>query len=336
MFQRGSTTAQSGECLSGEGLPCEFVQRQTFSPNSMDSAQTASLPSRDLTLTPSKDHEGSDIEILVQEVLSFKKGSCHPARAFILRATLNEALVGDTYPRELRDSAGAAICRINQYAGKEIPEMFASIRTGKYSRDDLRHALAHPLVSEKAIESFFSQLISRELFTRSYGEVLHYSERPSHSFGFLSFSPAAIISALNDERFTSPRSFHDLGCGLGPMMFVVALLTNATVSGTELSSEMCEKARAFASSINRADITFHQGDVLDHSQEYPPADVYYTYSPFIWKGEEMNTFVQRVEASAQINKAKVWVGDYKNLLETFAEQTSLTALRSYGRLSIYG
>lgn len=98
---------------------------------------------------------------------------------------------------------------------------------------------------------------------------------------------------------------------------------------------MCARGREFSQLIARPDITFHQADLLDPSYTFPSAEVYYSYSPFIWKQVGMREFAEKVERASDQQKGELWLGDYKSLCEVFEEATRFELTRRHDRLSIY-
>jgi len=270
---------------------------------------------------------------LSHEVLTTGLSNFHPARAFVIRETLNEALHKDLVHGDERSFVTQAFFRLQSFSTSAIPYLISDIQRGAYSRNDLRMALYHPLISPQAVESFFSSVVDRRIFVRSQSERVEDPEVPSTSFGYVSFSPHSMVCALNEHE--AIHSFHDLGCGLGSMMFIVALLTDAQVSGTDISGSMCAQGREFSKFIARPDITFHQADLLDPSYTFPPAEVYYSYSPFIWKQVGMREFALKVEQALVPQKGELWLGDYKPLCEVFEEATCFELTRRHDRLSIY-
>ena len=270
---------------------------------------------------------------LAEYSLSLDLEVLHPARLFILRSALFEHL--QQARAEEVTLLQKAFYRTLPMAKRLIPKMIESIRNCDYSKQELLEALHFHFATQRSIEAFFSLVISPELYNSTASHQIRQPDIPAHCFDFVSFCPRSIIAALAERRGAEIKSFHDLGCGPGSIMFVVGLLTDATIHGTELSLEWSEKGRAFAESISRPDITFIRADLEDESYSFNGSQVYYCYSPFIFKVEETYKFVDKLSKAVCPKIGELWLGDYLTLRELVTEATNLVEVARYDRLAIH-
>jgi SAM-dependent methyltransferase len=298
------------------------LSREKFSPTSLTDAQ----------FTREK-RESTNEDVLSDYALSVNLDTIHPARLFAVRAALHESIQQGQLPEvELLERA---FFRTLSQAKKIIPDYKYQLCNNDYSKAELLEALNFTILTPASIEKFYSYIISPELFTSS-GEVQRNDpEIPSHCFDFVSFCPKSIIHAIAGKGADSMQSFHDLGCGPGSIMFIVATLTEAQVFGTELSSAMCKKGVAFAQEISRKDIEFINRDLEDSEYSFKGYQYYYCYSPFIWKLEEAYLFAQKVTSSVIDTKGELWMGDYLPLREIVEEEGALQKVAEYNRLAVY-
>ncbi|MDH3731707.1 MAG: methyltransferase domain-containing protein [Acidimicrobiia bacterium] len=101
----------------------------------------------------------------------------------------------------------------------------------------------------------------------------------------------AAIDLLSRVHHESPRLIHDIGCGRGEMARVMAdRWPEATVIGSDLSSDMLDAARAEASSIGwrQIDISTWQPDAT--------YDVLYANAVFHWVPDHAELLPRLVEA----------------------------------------
>jgi hypothetical protein len=282
---------------------------------------------------PGTKRESSKVDTLSEYALSVNLDTIHPARLFALRVALNE-LLDAAHPHEIM-VLQRAFFRTLPHAKKVIPTYKEALLNNDYCKGELLEALSFTPLTPSSIEKFYSYIISPELFNSSATVQKNDPEIPSHCFDFISFCPQSIVKAIAAKGSESIQSFHDLGCGPGSIMFIVATLTDAKVSGTELSSSMCQKGRAFADAISRTDIQFINRDLEDSEYSFDGYQHYYCYSPFIWKLDEAYAFAQKVTSSVAEGRGELWMGDYPPMREIVEEGGVLEKVAVHGRLAVY-
>lgn len=270
---------------------------------------------------------------LVEYSLSVNLERIHPARLFAVRAALRELM--QTAPSHEIMVLQRAFFRTMTQAKKVLQPYRESLQNNDYCKSELLEALNFAPLTPTSIEKFYSHIISPELFNSSASVQENDPEIPSHCFDFISFCPKSIIQAIAAKGAESIHSFHDLGCGPGSIMFIVATLTDAQVSGTDLSSAMCRKGTAFANIISRSDIEFINRDLEDSTYSFYGYQHYYCFSPFVWKLEGAYVFARKVAASVKGASGELWLGDYLPMRQIFEEQGMLEKTSTHGRLTVY-
>lgn len=270
---------------------------------------------------------------LLQYALSVDLERIHPARLFAVRAALHEVM--QVAPSDEVMVLQRAFFRTIARAKEVLPLYQQSVHNNDYSKSELLEALNFAPLTSRSIEKFYSYIISPELFNSSASVQENDPEIPAHCFDFISFCPKSVIQTIAARGPEAILSFHDLGCGPGSIMFIVATLTDAHVSGTELSSAMCRKGMAFANIISRGDIEFINRDLEDPKYSFNGYQHYYCFSPFVWKLEGTYVFARKVASSVVAASGELWLGNYLHMREVFEEEGALKKIEEYGRLAIY-
>jgi len=109
-------------------------------------------------------------------------------------------------------------------------------------------------------------------------------------------TPARVIFALIEHTHLSAADvFYDLGAGLGRVVLLVGLLTDAHVKGVEFEPAYCAYAQQRADSLHLSRVTFLNVDA--RQANYADGTVFFLYTPFT--GHMLQAVLAQLEAVAR-------------------------------------
>ncbi len=114
-----------------------------------------------------------------------------------------------------------------------------------------------------------------------------------HLIGYQPSGVDSVVRAAAEVPITPSDVVIDLGSGLGKVVFLMKLLSGATVRGVELQPELVARAREAATRLH-LDVAFEVGDVRD--ADLDDGTVFYAYLPFT--GPALATVLARLHAIA--------------------------------------
>jgi SAM-dependent methyltransferase len=134
-----------------------------------------------------------------------------------------------------------------------------------------------------------------EAFEERLGIAGPVSSRPpgADMIGHHTSGVAPIVRALIEAPVRRDDVFVDLGCGLGKVVVLAALITGARSRGIELQPTLVERARRAASAAS-VDVELTLGDARD--AELGDGTVFYLYAPFT--GAVLDSVLERLRAVA--------------------------------------
>jgi hypothetical protein len=108
----------------------------------------------------------------------------------------------------------------------------------------------------------------------------------------VTYCPSGWTEIAHALDHTHPTALVDLGSGLGKVVLLTALLTNARAHGIELDPALVHHAQNAATSLDVATASFACTDARD--APLPDADVFYLYVPFT--GAALTAVLTRLQA----------------------------------------
>jgi hypothetical protein len=177
---------------------------------------------------------------------------------------------------------------------KLVRRLRERIRGGRYTREGLRRAFvrcAGPASRDRgydALDLLFAELLdagalSDECAVRE-PEMVAYQPTPGR----------AILALLERVDLQSDDVLVDLGSGLGWVVLLVALLSEARTVGVEFEPTYCEYARSCARALNLSRAELVQADAREAS--LANGTVFFLYTPF--RGEMLQQVLARLRAEA--------------------------------------
>jgi len=99
-------------------------------------------------------------------------------------------------------------------------------------------------------------------------------------------TPARVILDLVDQvGLTAQDVFYDIGAGLGHVVLLVHLMTQAVARGVEIEAAYCRHAQQCAEALGLSQVHFVQSDA--RQMHYADGTVFFMYTPFT--GEPLHT-----------------------------------------------
>jgi SAM-dependent methyltransferase len=138
-------------------------------------------------------------------------------------------------------------------------------------------------------------------------------------------TPVRIILEIIKRAAINPQDvFVDLGSGLGQVVILVHMLTNAKAKGVEFEPAYCDYGRSCAAELNVNGVEFINSDTRD--ADYSTGSVFYMYTPF--EGKILQDTLERLHTEAKNRKIKLIT--YGSCTQVVAEQTWL-----FSRYKVY-
>jgi len=182
-----------------------------------------------------------------------------------------------------------------------LQRLRARLREGRYTREGLRRAFmrcAGPAGHERGYDAL--DLLIAGLLDR--GELP--DERATREPEMVAYQPTpgrAILSLLERADIQAHDVLIDLGSGLGWVVILVALLSEARTVGIELEPTYCEYARSCARALNVPRASFVQADAREVS--LANGTVFFLYTPF--RGEMLQQVLGRLHVEAEQRPIRV-------------------------------
>jgi SAM-dependent methyltransferase len=114
-----------------------------------------------------------------------------------------------------------------------------------------------------------------------------------HLIGYHATGVAPIVRMLIEVPVGRGDVFIDLGAGLGKVVLLAAILTDASARGIELQGALVERAREAAAQL-RVDVRFEQGDARE--LDLDDGTIFFLYLPFT--GPALVDVLRRLHAIA--------------------------------------
>lgn len=175
------------------------------------------------------------------------------------------------------------------------------IREGRYTREGLRRAFgrcAGPASHERgydALDLLVAGLLDAGVLPDERAvrepEMVAYQPTPGR----------AILALLERADIRAHDVLVDLGSGLGWVVIVVALLSEARALGIEFEPTYCEYARSCARGLNLSRAAFVRADAREASLAI--GTVFFLYTPF--RGEMLQQALERLRAEAEQRPIRV-------------------------------
>lgn len=117
---------------------------------------------------------------------------------------------------------------------------------------------------------------------------------PRGSVPYLPCGVGEILAAVEDVPLRADDMFVDLGSGLGRVVLLAHLLSGACGLGVEIQPSLVTRARAQASALGLAGVSFVEANAADLDLD---GSVFFMYAPF--NGRMLTSVLERVEAVAR-------------------------------------
>lgn len=191
------------------------------------------------------------------------------------------------------------VARWRRGESAEVEILRDQIRSGRYSRDGLLQTLRR---------------VAREPGANDYGPIdrfittlLHPVPPPAAAFApqpemvFYQPTPiAGLLELISAGTFAATDRLLDLGAGLGNVVMLVGLLTEAKASGVELDPALCAHAQRAAAALNLP-VEFTRGDARDADFDAPT--VFFLYTPF--RGAVLREVLMRIREQGEKRKVRI-------------------------------
>jgi SAM-dependent methyltransferase len=132
------------------------------------------------------------------------------------------------------------------------------------------------------------------------------ADGPALPIGCVPYLPCPVDALLRLVEHAPVRAtdvFVDVGSGLGRAAALVQLLTGARVVGLEVQPSFVAAARALATRLRLADVSFVAGDAPDLAPAFAGGSVFFLYCPF--SGDRLDRFLACLEPIARTRKIRV-------------------------------
>jgi SAM-dependent methyltransferase len=116
--------------------------------------------------------------------------------------------------------------------------------------------------------------------------------------GMIAYHPTptrVIFALIAHAQLGAHDVFYDLGSGLGRVVLLVGLLTDAQARGIEFEPAYCAYAQQRAHSLNLSRVTFRNVDA--RAADYTDGTFFFLYTPFT--GRVLQTVLARLETEAR-------------------------------------
>jgi hypothetical protein len=194
------------------------------------------------------------------------------------------------------------LCRRWEAANEHLLQrLSARIQEGRYTREGLRRAFvrcagpARHTRGYDALDLLVAGLLDAGVLPDERAvrepEMVAYQPTPGR----------AILALLERADIRAHDVLVDLGSGLGWVVILVALLSEARTLGIEFEPTYCEYARSCARALNVSRATFVRADVREAS--LTNGTVFFLYTPF--RGEMLQQVLDRLRAEAEQRPIRV-------------------------------
>ena len=184
---------------------------------------------------------------------------------------------------ELKRRAESLANRLEETNEKLLRRLLASIRSGDYTRRDLRHLFneyaeraserrSRDDVGYDGLDAFVNGLLRMDV------AVAETKQREPDMVAYQPTPARIVLDLIERASVTSDDVLYDLGSGLGQVPILVGLLTGAKTRGIELEPAYCDYARKCARRLNLSDVEFINLDARD--ADYSDGTIFFMYTPF--------------------------------------------------------
>lgn len=180
-----------------------------------------------------------------------------------------------------------------------VERLREQIRSGRYSRDGLLQALRR-VAQEPGVDDYGP--IDRLILALLHPEappVAVLALQPEMVF-YLSTPIAGLLELISQGTFTAGDRLLDLGAGLGNVVMLVGLLTEAKASGVERDPALCAHAVRAAAALNLS-VDFTNADAREADFDSPT--VFFLYTPF--RGTVLGEVLLRIRQQAEKRKVRL-------------------------------
>jgi protein-L-isoaspartate O-methyltransferase len=185
--------------------------------------------------------------------------------------------------------------------GRLLQRLRERIRDRRYTREGLRRAFvrcAGPARRERGYDAL-DQLVAGLL-----DAGLLPDERAVREPEMVAYQPTpgrAILDLLERADIRAHDVLIDIGSGLGWVVILVALLSEARTVGVEFEPTYCEYARSCAAALNASRASFVRADAREAS--LANGTIFFLYTPF--RGEMLQQVLGRLRAEAEQRPIRV-------------------------------
>lgn len=283
----------------------------------------------------------ANAELIAADALTCTPSLVHPVRLSLMLNQMQRLIAGsavlehpEVVSSELITMLQRASRRVEDSASLRIGPCISEIQAGNYSRAELLHALAYPLVDRESFKYVFNQICGENLyFSEEPGAIRPSVPQRDFAWSNISSEPIDIVHLLVEHKLPREATFLDLGCGSGGALFPFVLLTEWTCQGVEIETEWCEVARRVATRLHRSDVVISQEDLLTHS--FGERDFYYIYSPFR-DGPDLPRFIDHLAGQVG-DRSVLFTPTYKPLLRELLDRANYAVREAVGDLNlVYG
>jgi hypothetical protein len=183
--------------------------------------------------------------------------------------------------------------------------------TQQFPIDDLRDKAGYD-----AFDIFIEELLDVDYLPEETkprtAEMVFYQPTPAR----------VILEMLSKVEFKKTDSFYDIGSGLGRVVLLVRLLTEAQAIGVEYEPTYVSYAQRAAQKLNLSNVRFLNGDARDF--DYADGTIFFFFTPF--SGTIFNTVIQKLFAVAQ--QKPITICSYGKVTLKLMQQNWLSPLDS--------
>lgn len=251
--------------------------------------------------------------------------------SYIVRPRFNRVQSLLEYVRDMRGDVQRSIeyvTPVHEAIRRELQGIRERICTGTYSPADFRSDYARwaeiprfgsspdtgpdAMVEDLLTLPDVPRLLSENPSPTAEIAVGDYS-RPTIKDGivYLPSRTEAVLRMVDHVDLSKGRTFVEMGCGLGKVSMLVALLSGANTLGVDYQKPLADAAGACAKRMGLHQCDFVHGDARE--VDISKGDVFYFYQPFT--GEVLKSVLERLHGLARQKQfTVVWTGpDYEAL-----------------------